>query len=343
MRKTIKDIAEACGVSISLVSRIINNDKTLKCREETREKVLLEIERCVFIPDTHARALANTTVSAKNGIAVGYITYKGSVLQMNPYFDKIVEGIVSALEDADCSVHRFYIDEVAKACNRKMPLWEKKLDGLIVFGEIENDKLKKYLIGQTKYISSIYGDEIPNADFIGSDLFSSMDSMLDYIKDCGYTHIGLLHGGDKKRVDHVLAYARELGLQLDEGFTFNAGNQGAIAHDGVKQRIERGLPLPQVLCCMNDEMAISAMNACLESGLRVPQDIGITGHDDILRASYSQVPLTTVHIFKKEIGQLVTQLLLERIKSKRKFAVKMFIPHELHVRESILKLNEEEK
>ncbi len=343
MRKTIRDIAEACGVSIGLVSRIINNDKTLKCREETRERVLSEIERCAFIPDSHARALANTTVSARNGIAVGYITYKGSILQMNPYFDRIVEGIVSALKDAECSVHCYYIDDVVKACNRKIPLREKKLDGLIVFGEIENEKLKRYLIGQTRYISSIYGDEIPNADFIGSDLFSSMDLMLDYIQKCGYKRIGFIHGGDKRRVEHVYSYIDELGLLLDETYTFNGGNQSAQTYEQVKERLQGGYKPPELLCCMNDEMAIGAMNACLESGLRVPQDIGITGHDDILRASYSQVPLTTVHIFKKEIGQLVTQLLLERIKSKRKFAVKMYIPCELHIRNSVLKIDEGKK
>ena len=61
MKRTIRDIAEACGVSVSLVSRIINNDATLKCRPETRDKVMREVERVAFIPDYNARVLANNT------------------------------------------------------------------------------------------------------------------------------------------------------------------------------------------------------------------------------------------------------------------------------------------
>ena len=170
MKRTIQDIADACGVSIALVSRIINEDSTLRCRPETRAKVLKEIERTAYIPDYHARLLANNSLKAKKDIRIGYVTYKGAVLKMNAYFDRIIEGITTILTDAEYQVCRFYIDEVAQLYRRNMPLCEKKLDGLILFGEIPDD-LASYLSTQTKYLSSIYGSFVENADFVGSDMY----------------------------------------------------------------------------------------------------------------------------------------------------------------------------
>ena len=98
MKRTIQDIADACGVSIALVSRIINEDSTLRCRPETRAKVLKEIERTAYIPDYHARLLANNSLKAKKDIRIGYVTYKGAVLKMNAYFDRIIEGITTNVD-----------------------------------------------------------------------------------------------------------------------------------------------------------------------------------------------------------------------------------------------------
>ena len=319
MKRTIQDIADACGVSIALVSRIINEDSTLRCRPETRAKVLKEIERTAYIPDYHARLLANNSLKAKKDIRIGYVTYKGAVLKMNAYFDRIIEGITTILTDAEYQVYRFYIDEVAQLYRRNMPLCEKKLDGLILFGEIPDD-LASYLSTQTKYLSSIYGSFIENADFVGSDMCSTMNGMLDYVKSCGYTEAGLVTGGDQKRIDAIVRYASE----------------------AIREKLSESPP-PKVICCMNDEMAIGTMNALLDGGYRVPEDVSVTGHDDILKSNYSRVPLTTVRIYKEEIGRLVTDLLLERINYKRKFPVRVMVPCELVIRKSVIKNKKKEE
>ena len=335
MRITIKDIARACGVSQVLVSRIINEDKTLRCRPETREKVLREIERTAYIPDSTARQLATYSVKAESDIRIGYITYKGAVMKMNSYFDRVIEGVTNILINSKYQVYRYYIDEVYELYRRKQQLCEKKLDGLILFGSIEDGGLVHWLQQQSKYISSIYGDLIENADFVGSDLSSTMNVMLDYIVRLGYDEIGLVVG-DVNRVPSILEYAEKIGLRVSEPFTFNAGNESSAAYTMMKGKIEGGgsHKPPKVMCCMNDEMAIGVMNALLDAGLDVPGDVCVTGHDDILKSNYSRVPLTTIRIYKEEIGRLVTDLLLERINYKRKFPVKLIVPCELVVRKS---------
>jgi HTH-type transcriptional repressor purR len=341
VKRTIQDIADACGVSIALVSRIINEDSTLRCRPETRAKVLKEIERTAYIPDYHARLLANNSLKAKKDIRIGYVTYKGAVLKMNAYFDRIIEGITTILTDAEYQVYRFYIDEVAQLYRRNMPLCEKKLDGLILFGEIPDD-LASYLSTQTKYLSSIYGSFIENADFVGSDMCSTMNGMLDYVKSCGYTEAGLVTGGDQKRIDAIVRYASEISLHINEKYFFNALNESQKAYDAIREKLSESPP-PKVICCMNDEMAIGTMNALLDGGYRVPEDVSVTGHDDILKSNYSRVPLTTVRIYKEEIGRLVTDLLLERINYKRKFPVRVMVPCELVIRKSVIKNKKKEE
>ena len=85
------------------------------------------------------------------------------------------------------------------------------------------------------------------------------------------------------------------------------------------------------------------MNALLDGGYRVPEDVSVTGHDDILKSNYSRVPLTTVRIYKEEIGRLVTDLLLERINYKRKFPVQVMVPCELVIRKSVIKNKKKEE
>ncbi len=332
MKTTIKDIARSCGVSISLVSRVLNNDETLHCKSETRARILREIERTGYVPDYHAKHLANHTLKTKKDIRIGYLTYKGAEVKMNAYFDRIIEGITTILKAEDCQFFRYYIDEVVHLYQKKMPLSEKKLDGLILFGAVP-DNMMDYLFQQAKYLSSVYGTKKDNVDFVGSDMLNSMNLVLDYAKELGYNEIGLVYGDDEQRNISLRKYAENIGVTLNDEYSFCGKYSGAKTYEEIKRRLTQ-CPPPKMLCCMNDEMAIGAMNALIEAGYKIPKDISVTGHDDILKSNYSQVPLTTVRIYKEEIGRIVTDLLLERINYKRKFAVKVFIPCDLVVRKS---------
>lgn len=341
MKTTMKQIAEACGVSVSLVSRIINGDKSLKCKPETREKVLKQIEESRFVPDYHAQRLANHSIKQNKDIRIGYISYKGVDRMPNPYFDKIIEGITTILAEEEYTVKRFYIDEVASLYRKKIPLADKPFDGLILFGNVPDD-LVEYLRQQTKYLSSVYGDEIPDADFVGSDIVSTINIVVDYIKRMGYSEIGLALGSDEMRTKALLEYAAKNGISIDENFTFEGMNNFGTAYRIMSEKLKSNKP-PKLICCMNDEMALGVINALLDSGYSVPNDVSVTGHDDIARSSYGKVPLTTVRIYKEEIGRLVSDLLLERINYKRKFPVKVFVPCDLVVRKSVKRFNREGK
>ena len=335
MRITINDIARACGVSVGVVSRIINEDASLRVRPETRKKVVEEIERTGYSPNLYAKKLANYALMPTKDLTIGYLTYKGSEFFINAYFDKIVEGITEGCSEGKYELLRFYVDEAVHLFQKKMPLHEKKLDGLILFGRIP-EKMLQYLLKQARYVVSVDGEDNENVDFVGTDLVASMNMMLDYIKTLGHEEIGMVTGGDANRDNALFQYADKLGIKTDKTYRYCAFNSSKTAYEETKARLNEKKP-PKLICCMNDEMAIGVMKALSEEGYRIPEDVSVTGHDDIFKSNYCEVPLTTVHIYKEEIGRLVSTLLIERIKFKRKIAVKMFVPCKLVIRKSTKK------
>ena len=332
---TMKDIAKACGVSISLVSRIINKDETLKCRQETIDKVLKEIEKTGYTPNTNARMLATNSLVSKRTIRIGYLTYKGIKGNSNLYFDNIAEGLSTIFLEEKFEVYKFYIDEVYAKYEKKEPLTSKILDGLVIFGTIPNN-LYNYLKHQSKYISCIYGKSFPNCDSVGTDINVSLNPMLSLIKEYGYEEVALVYGEEEGRIKHIKEYANSIGLTINENFSFDGGYNEVNAYEKACLLLKKYKP-PKVICCLNDEMAIGIENALIKHGYNVPNDVSVTGHDDVYKASYCKVPLTTIRIYKEEIGRLISDLLIERITYFRKFPVNVIVPCEIVLRDSLKK------
>jgi LacI family transcriptional regulator len=100
------------------------------------------------------------------------------------------------------------------------------------------------------------------------------------------------------------------------------------------QRLLRQDPVPDAVFAASDQMAIGAMAAIHESGLRVPEDIALVGFDDIETAQYTQPPLTTVHQDLLGQGQLAVNLLLARINGAATAVETQTLPAELVIRRS---------
>ena len=158
--------------------------------------------------------------------------------------------------------------------------------------------------------------------------------MLRHVRQCGYEDIGMLVGDDFLRMEHAIESARANGLRITD-FFLNGKYGSQPTYDAVMERLKTTRP-PAVICCLNDEMAIGCIRALRDCGYRVPEDVSVTGHDDILRANYSEVPLTTVRIYKEEMGKLAVTILRERIRNKRKFSIRVIIPGKLIQRESLI-------
>ena len=344
MQVKIMDIAANCGVSKALVSRIANQDPTLRCSNEVRQRVLDEIEKQGYIPNTHAKMLSSRTMDVDRKLfRLGYISYTSDTHKGHPYFDKISEGVISQVKKMNCELaFGMDISDAYRHYKQRLPLCDCKLDGIILFGEIQDDGLCGYITEQTKNIISICKQENRlDADFVGCDSAETIQLILNFIKEQNYKEIGLIVGTDDGRKKEAVSKVSELGLTLNQNYLLHGQYDTAKTYEMIKEKVKEFTP-PKVICCLNDEMAIGCIRALMESGYKVPEDISVTGHDDILRANYFEVPLTTVRIYKEEIGKLAVAVLVEKISNKRKYSIKAIIPGKLVKRDSIIKYKQDQ-
>ena len=335
MKFTMKDVAERCGVSKTLVSRILNNDPTLQTRPATREKVLHVIEEMGYVKNVNAQALYLAKLPEISGqLNIGYVTFASYKHQGHPYFSHIIEGIVE--EAARCHVQIPFSLSVTEF-QQNLPIvlqqyQEQPLDGLILLGTV-NDKLRRVVTKITRYVVSLDGQFDKNSDYVGIDTSRSILLSLEHLLNLGYTDIGLLSGGNDKRLDSCKRCLWEHGLEANANWIINGEFSVDAAYERTAAALQSYRP-PRAIVAYNDEMAIGCIKALQRDGWRVPEDVAVTGHDDISLSAYVDVPLTTVHVYKKEIGRLAVKTLVDRIETKRKNPILLEIPGKLIKRDS---------
>ncbi len=335
MKLTMKDVAERCGVSKTLVSRILNEDPTLHTRPDTREKVLHVIEEMGYVKNVNAQALYIARFPEPSVQPnIGYVTFASYKHPGHPYFSHVIEGIV---EEAAHSHVQLPFSLSVTEFQQQLPTvlqqyQEHPLDGLILLGGV-NDKLQRVVPKIARYVVSLDGQFDKNSDYVGIDTSRSILLGLEHLLSLGYTDIGLLCGGDDKRLRACKRCLWEHGLEANADWIINGEFSVDIAYERVAAALETHRP-PRAIVAYNDEMAIGCIKALQKAGWRVPGDVAVTGHDDISLAAYVDVPLTTVRVYKKEIGRLAVKILLDRIETKRKNAVLLEIPGKLIKRDS---------
>lgn len=344
MQTTLKNVADKCGVSKSLVSRILNKDETVRCSLEKKELVIKTAESMQYCPNIHAQLLATKTVKSSNEkYNIGCISYESLHFKGHPYFNRIIEGIEKEIKLSGCnSVLNIDISTAYKCYRNHENLYEKPLDGIILLGEIEDAKLFQYITMQAKFIVSISSQiEDSVIDFVGCDLNDTLMLMINQIKQYGYEEMGLIYGVKDSRQRQTIFKIKEIGMNISENFLLEGKFDTESTYNLMCETLKNHVP-PKVICCFNDEMAIGCIRALTENNYKVPQDVSVTGHDDIIRATYFDVPLSTVKIYKEEIGRLAVTILNERITGKRKYGIKVIIPGKLIIRKSLIK-NKKEK
>ncbi|HEV8077525.1 MAG TPA: substrate-binding domain-containing protein, partial [Marinobacter sp.] len=163
-------------------------------------------------------------------------------------------------------------------------------------------------------------------------------SLVDYLISLGHTRIGVITGlkdnphthdrlaGYKERLEQAgIAFDRALIAEGD--FTIWSGLNSAQQFCNMEQR-------PTAVFCMNDEMAIGAMQTIKSHGLKIPEDISVAGFDDISYARYCDPSLTTIAQPAEEIGKLAMDMLLRLIEGEPLAQTEAVLPAEFVIRKS---------
>lgn len=326
---TIVDVAKEAGVSISTVSRVINQNTPVA--EETAQRVWEVIERLQFNPNAAARKLASKRTNTI-GLIVPMIG--------GTFFPLMFSGIEQGVNEGGFEL-LVYVSPCHPVPNRPLtpPIGPQNTDGLIVFTEgMSNEDLHAL---HTKgfpivllHRSSPSGCEIP---YVTVENQLGTEQLIDHLIEVhGFTRIGFLKGPEGNedsywREQGFRASLHKHGIFPDESLIGVGNFEPETAAQAIRQMLASG-KRPQAVFTGDDASAAAVMKALIEMGISIPDEIAVVGFDDDYLAPYLPVPLTTVHAPIEQAGYTAAKLLIQQIRGEK--AEPQILPTHLVVRRS---------
>jgi LacI family transcriptional regulator len=327
---TLADVARHANVSTATVSRCLNSPERVE--ETTRDRVMTAVQDLGYSPNFVARALA-----AKRTNTVGAIipTMENAIFArgIQAFQEELGRHGVTLLVAS--SSYRADLEE-----EQIRTLTARGADGLLLIGHERGDTIHRFLDqrGVPALVSWAYDPTAKHLS-IGFDNQTAMTELADEVIALGHRQIAVIsaeqRGNDRARarVAGILAAMQTAGLnpaELDVVETPYGIDTGAEAFAALMQRS----PRPTVVMCGNDVLAAGALRQAKAMGLGVPDQVSITGFDDIELAGLVSPGLTTVHVPHRDMGRQAAQLLVGMIKGNTP-AASIRLPTHLKWRESL--------
>lgn len=304
MALTIRDVAKEAGVSTATVSNVLN--RTGKVGRQTHRLVLSAVKRLGYVPDVHARHLAS-----RDRRTVGIIV---SDIE-NPFFPEVVKGFELRAQqlgyDAIMSDTNYDPRQTRRAAERMM---EHKVRGVAIM----TSEISLRLIHELarRKIAVTFLDLAPVRAYMSNlriDYASGVNQIVKHLYDLGHRRIAFVAGrpGLKSNVVRLESYEdcmKSLGLEpgpvLQGDLRFEGGMNAGLA-------IATFSPRPTAVIAVNDLTAVGVIKGLRKAGLRVPDDISVTGFDNTRLAEYSNPSITTVDIHREMLGKIAADALHE--------------------------------
>ena len=326
---TLKMVAEKAGVSVNTASRAINNKSDIN--EETKKRMLKVAQELGYV---------------RNGTAVALRTRKTRTIGVviadnrNPFYAEVLNGIEETAREKNyhiilANTQRDYKKE-EEAINL---LLAKRVDGLLITPvQDRDDDIKKLIEENIPFV--ILGRDFENieVDVVCNDEIKGGFFATEYLIKKGHKRIALINGflhksPAKGRLEGYKKALMEYGVPFDDALVSFGDIDVKDGYERTKQMLEKDLDFTAIFA-YNDMMAFGVMQAIREKGLRIPEDIGLVGYDDIPFSSLISPALTTIRVKKQELGVESVKLLLSHINDIRKKHKKIMLDVELINRET---------
>ncbi len=309
---TIKDIAKVAGVSHTTVYRALNDKPRIS--QSTKERIISIAQEFNYHPNVLARSLVSGRTKTL-GLVITTI--------VNPFYPELAReiedtsrslgyNIILCCTNFDISLEKQYIDM----------LRSRGVDGIIfTSAHIHDPNITRLVRDHFPLIlvnRRVYGD--PMMDYIDYVVLENARGgflAVEHLIKMGYKRIGVISGsrGSSAAVERLegarKAFA-EYGLNPAELLVLEGDFLKPSGYEAAKRFLAMGDP-PSAIFGVNDYMAIGALEAILDSGLRVPEDIALIGFNDIEITSLKAIEITTIGQKKHEMGSIAVHTLIERI------------------------------
>lgn len=308
---TIHDVANQAGVAPITVSRVINNSGYVS--EGTRERVLAAIEELGYVPNVLARSLR---LKQTNTLALVLTDVT------NPFWTTVARGVEDAANEAGFNVILCNTDESeAKQDEYLTVLLQKQVDGVLLVPASSTAESVKFV--QKQGVPVVVLDRrVPEVqvDVVRGDSEGGAYQLIKLLLDLGHRRVAVLSGPQdvSTAVDRVAGYHRalaEAGLDGNEELIFYGSFTQASGYE-MMQRVLALAPRPTALFATNNFIAVGALRALRDVGLRVPGDMALVAFDDLTSALVIEPFLTVAHQPAYEMGRRATELLLARLSDK---------------------------
>jgi LacI family transcriptional regulator len=326
----LRDVAAEAGVSISTASRVLTGSG--RCSPAAKTAVLAAAARLAYQPNKIARALrAQSTRSI--GMTIPWLR--------NPFYAELVEAV-------DVFLQRFEFDLVLADAHgswhdearRVHSLVARRVDGLIVV-PTEDEQSTAALAEASRSIPVVqleYQAGNLDADYVGIDNALGIKLVLDHLAQLGahrvrFVSSAIRSSASRTRLEAFLEGAEERGMHADPPmlgrFTTLYGKEAvaSILAEGT---------MPDAIVCGSDVVALGVIGQLRAEGISVPDDVMVTGFDDIVFADLCDPPLTTVHQPRRRLADAAVSALVGRINGQDGPATRLELPPHLVVRRSSL-------
>lgn len=334
---TIVDIARESGYSVSTVSRVLNNRRDVS--PEAKHRIMEIVEARNFVPNNNAKHLKQTVTKSI------LVLVKGT---SNMLFANIIEEIQTMVENSDYAVGFYYLDEddneveeAIRLCRERKPLGMLFLGGNPGYFE---EKFREVHVPCVLVTNR--GDELGfvNLSSVATDDIAAAEEAVDYLFENGHRNIALLGGDIKLSHTSMQRYLGCVNSYQKHGYEFDASQYFEkarysfdSAYRAMIRLLDKKLPFTAVFT-MSDVMAVGAIRAICDRGLKVPGDISIIGFDGTMLANYYNPKIVTIRQGYQEIASRSVEILFKMIDLNIQ-AIHELIPFELENTESVKKIN----
>ena len=309
---TLDDVAHAAGVSTATVSRCLNEKQ--KVTPATRARVMAAVESLGYTPNFNARAMA-----AKQSHTIGAII----PTMENAIFARGLQAFQETLHEKGYNLlvsSSAYQPELEAQQIRE--LVARGADGLLLIGYERADTVYEYLarrgIPTVLAWASMQDKDYPS---VGFDNRAAMRVLADRVIGMGHQRLAVISGitdGNDRAKERLLGIKDSWsahGFHLDDLpiiETPYGTENGAMAFAELMQADEK----PTVIMCGNDVLAAGVISKARDLGIDIPNDVSVTGFDDIELAKHVYPALTTVHVPHREMGRIAASSLVSLIEKR---------------------------
>jgi LacI family transcriptional regulator len=335
-RVTIKDVAQAAGVSTQTVSRVMN--KSSYVSEKTRQRVEAVVEQLAYNPSALARSLSQQR-SFTLGIVTFGLKYIGPSRTINGIADKADElGYMLLMKELD-KFSATSIDEVIDS------LLARQVDGILwvapEIGDNHNwiEEQKSKITVPILFLAMKPRESISS---VSTDNFQGAVMAVQHLLSCGRKKIGHISGplswweaDERKRGWQETLNA--VGLEASE-YCCAEGNWSSASGEQAFRHLMQKFPDLDAVFVANDQMSLGVLREAIRRGIRVPEQLAVIGFDNIPESAYFYPSLTTIYQDLQLLGEQAVQSIVEMIQARQEnrsiMARSRFIQPTLVVRES---------